>query len=67
MGLIQIDSQHFAALKRYSLTPWMLFIDSCTNIFTGIHYLALSFRKIGKIWQAAGGYYADLNIDSIQY
>lgn len=66
VGLMQIDSQHFAALKRYGITPRRLLTDGCLNIFTGAHYLAISFRKFGRTWQAVGSYNAGFKIDSIQ-
>lgn len=65
-GLMQVDSQHFKELKTYGITPHRLLNDSCLNIYTGAYYLAISFRKFGRTWQAVGAYNAGFKIDEVQ-
>lgn len=65
-GLMQIDSQHLNELKKYGITATALLNDSCLNIYTGAYYLAISFKKFGRTWQAVGAYNAGFKMPPLQ-
>nr|UGK56968.1 hypothetical protein [Escherichia coli] len=48
-GLMQVDSQHFNELARYGIKPEHLTTDPCMNIYTGAYYLAIAFKKMGRL------------------
>lgn len=63
---MQIDSQHFPELANYGIKPEQLLSDSCLNIYTGVHYLAIAFKKWGVNWQAVGAYNAGFKKSDLQ-
>ncbi len=57
IGLMQIDSQNFRHLEKFSITPEML-LDPCLNIYTGAYFLRLAVNRLGYNWDAVGAYNA---------
>lgn len=57
IGLMQIDSQNFMHLKKFSITPEML-LDPCLNVYTGAYFLRLAVNRLGYNWEAVGAYNA---------
>lgn len=57
VGVMQINSIHFAELQSYGIAPHALW-EPCTNVMVGAFLLAKSIRKYGNTWEAVGGYHS---------
>ncbi len=58
VGLVQINSSHFAKLEReFGITERHLY-DGCTNLKVGAWILADNIRRLGWNWNAIGAYNA---------
>ncbi|EGM8072055.1 lytic transglycosylase domain-containing protein [Escherichia albertii] len=57
IGLMQIDSQNFRHLEKFSITPEMLF-EPCLNVYAGAYFLRLAVNRLGDNWDAVGAYNA---------
>ena len=58
IGLVQINSSHFARLEReLGITEQHLY-DGCTNLKVGASILADNVRRLGWNWNAIGAYNA---------
>ncbi|MBK5145560.1 transglycosylase SLT domain-containing protein [Budviciaceae bacterium BWR-B9] len=58
IGYMQIHSQNLQHLSKFGITADQLYSDGCMNIYTGAYFLALSFKRLGKGWDAVGAYNA---------
>lgn len=58
VGLMQINSQHFAQLRQYHITARSLITNPCQNVITGAWVLAGQIRQFGYNWEAVGAYNA---------
>lgn len=58
VGLMQINSQHFAQLKQYNITAHSLIHNPCQNVIAGAWVLAGQIRQFGYNWEAVGAYNA---------
>ncbi len=57
VGLMQIDSQNFAHLRKFNISPEML-LDACINVYAGAYFLRLAVNRMGNNWDAVGAYNA---------
>lgn len=57
VGVMQINSMHFAELRSYGIAPNALW-DPCMNVMVGAFLLAKSIRKYGNTWEAVGAYHS---------
>jgi soluble lytic murein transglycosylase-like protein len=57
VGVMQINSVHFAELQSYGIAPNALW-DPCTNVMVGAYLLARSIQKYGNTWEAVGAYHS---------
>lgn len=57
VGLMQINSRHFATLAQYQITPSAL-LEPCVNVQVGAWVLAQAIRVHGPTWRAIGAYNA---------
>jgi soluble lytic murein transglycosylase-like protein len=57
VGLMQINSRHFATLAQYQITPIAL-LEPCVNVQVGAWVLAQAIRVHGPTWRAIGAYNA---------
>ncbi len=55
IGLMQINSSHFAELARLGYPPQALW-NPCANIAAGAWVLANNMRRLGVSWRAVGAY-----------
>ena len=57
VGVMQINSVHFAELQSYGISPTALW-EPCTNVMVGAFLLAKSIKKYGNTWEAVGAYHS---------
>lgn len=55
-GLMQVDFQYFNELVCYGIKLEYLIIDFCMNIYIGVYYLVIVFKKWGVFWEVVGVY-----------
>lgn len=55
VGLMQINSSWFPALRKYGLEEKQLY-DPCTSIHVGAWILAQNMQRMGNSWNAVGAY-----------
>jgi soluble lytic murein transglycosylase-like protein len=60
VGLMQINSSHFASLRRYGIDEYRLMSDPCTSIMVGASILSDMIKVYGNNWEAVGAYNAGL-------
>jgi len=60
VGLMQINSIHFAALRRAGIDESRLITEPCTSIRVGAAILSGMIRVYGYRWEAVGAYNAGL-------
>jgi soluble lytic murein transglycosylase-like protein len=60
VGVMQINSMHFADLRKYRITEDTLFNEPCTNVAVGASILAGFVRQFGLTWRAVGAYGAGI-------
>ncbi|QUT18149.1 lytic transglycosylase domain-containing protein [Rahnella inusitata] len=53
---MQVNSSHYAALRKFDITRERLLKEPCTCIYTGAWVLAHNFRAYGKNWDSVGMY-----------
>jgi soluble lytic murein transglycosylase-like protein len=57
VGLMQINSSWFAALRQRGIAEERLF-DPCVNVQVGAWILSQNVGRYGMTWEAIGAYYA---------
>lgn len=57
VGVMGINSVHFAELAGYGITPGHL-RDGCTNAYIGAYYLRRQIDKYGNTWRAVAAYHS---------
>ncbi|ENB7488320.1 type III secretion system invasion protein IagB [Citrobacter koseri] len=58
VGLMQINSSHFSALKRRGIDEYRLMLEPCTSIMVGASILSDMIKVYGYNWEAVGAYNA---------
>lgn len=58
VGLMQINSLHFAALKRLGVSAQELRENSCVNVFSGTYLLRQAIQQYGYSWDGIGYYHS---------
>lgn len=58
VGLMQINSSHFAALSKFRISQKDLLNDPCQSVMTGAWILAGQIQQFGYNWDAVGAYNA---------
>jgi Soluble lytic murein transglycosylase and related regulatory proteins (some contain LysM/invasin domains) len=58
VGLMQINSSHFEALRKYRISQKDLLNDPCQSVMTGAWILAGQIQQFGYTWDAVGAYNA---------
>lgn len=57
VGIGQMNSQHFAELRRLGVTPQML-MEPCVGTYVAAWHLAKQVQALGNTWQAVGSYHS---------
>lgn len=57
-GLMQINSSHLPALRKFRINQKALLNVPCQNVMTGAWILAGNIRQFGYGWEAVGAYNA---------
>ncbi|MFK3659971.1 type III secretion system invasion protein IagB [Scandinavium sp. NPDC088450] len=60
VGLMQINSSHFAELQRSGIDEYRLITEPCTSIMVGASILSGMIKVYGYNWEAVGAYNAGL-------
>ena len=60
VGLMQINSSHFAELERKGIDEYRLMAEPCTSIMVGASILSGMIKVYGYNWEAVGAYNAGL-------
>ncbi|MBN6043727.1 type III secretion system invasion protein IagB [Citrobacter sp. ku-bf4] len=60
VGLMQINSSHFAELKIQGINEYRLITEPCTSIMVGASILSDMIKVYGYNWEAVGAYNAGL-------
>ena len=60
VGLMQINSSHFPALKRQGIDEYRLTMEPCTSVMVGASILSDMIKVYGNNWEAVGAYNAGL-------
>ncbi|MCP1112578.1 lytic transglycosylase domain-containing protein [Enterobacter bugandensis] len=58
VGLMQINSIHFNALRKFRISQKDLLTDPCQSVMTGAWILAGQIQRFGYTWDAVGAYNA---------
>jgi soluble lytic murein transglycosylase-like protein len=58
VGQAQINSVHFAELRRYGVSPAAL-TNGCVNIYVAAWLLKQKMVRYGNTWQAIGAYHSE--------
>jgi soluble lytic murein transglycosylase-like protein len=58
VGLMQINSIHFEALRKFSISQKDLITDPCQSVMAGAWILAGQIQRFGYNWDAVGAYNA---------
>lgn len=58
VGIMQINSVHFKALKSLGIDETLLRENSCANIFSGAWVLKQSIERYGYTWNGIGNYHS---------
>lgn len=58
VGLMQINSRHFARLATFGITEKRLINEPCTSVMVGAWILAEFVQHVGYNWNAVGAYNA---------
>ncbi|HCR9735815.1 type III secretion system invasion protein IagB [Citrobacter sp. FR21RM1OL9030] len=58
VGLMQINSSHFSALKRRGIDEYRLMLEPCTSVMVGASILSDMIKVYGYNWEAVGAYNA---------
>ncbi|MRT57953.1 lytic transglycosylase domain-containing protein [Cedecea sp.] len=58
VGLMQINSSHFGALRKFRISQKDLLNDPCQSVMTGAWILAGQIQQFGYTWDAVGAYNA---------
>ena len=62
IGLMQVNSRWFPALRRAGIEPTALY-QPCTSIWAGAWILAQTFARHGYTWESIGAYNAGERLD----
>lgn len=60
VGLMQINSSHFAELERHGISERRLMTEPCTSIMVGASILSGMINVYGYNWEAVGAYNAGI-------
>jgi soluble lytic murein transglycosylase-like protein len=60
VGLMQINSVHFAELESKGISEYRLMTEPCTSIMVGASILSGMIKVYGNNWEAVGAYNAGL-------
>ncbi|HCH39691.1 type III secretion system invasion protein IagB [Leclercia sp. M50] len=60
VGLMQINSTHFAELEKKGIDEYRLITEPCTSIMVGASILSGMINVYGYNWEAVGAYNAGL-------
>jgi Soluble lytic murein transglycosylase and related regulatory proteins (some contain LysM/invasin domains) len=58
VGLMQINSSNFSALRKFRISQKDLLDDPCQSVMTGAWILAGQIQQFGYTWDAVGAYNA---------
>lgn len=58
VGLMQINSIHFDALRKFRISQTDLLNDPCQSVMSGAWILAGQIQRFGYTWDAVGAYNA---------
>lgn len=67
VGVMQINSIHFKALKLKGISEEDLRQNSCINVFSGTWILKDAVKRNGYTWQGVGNYHSGLPSYQIRY
>lgn len=58
VGIMQINTVHFKALKELGIDEALLRENSCANVFSGAWVLKQSIERYGYTWDGIGNYHS---------
>ena len=58
VGLMQVNSQHFASLSQFRISQKDLLTNPCQSVMVGAWILAGMVQQFGYTWDAVGAYNA---------
>lgn len=67
VGLMQINTVHFKALKALGIDEALLRENSCANVFSGAWVLRQSIERYGYTWDGIGSYHSRTPVHHDRY
>lgn len=67
VGVMQINTIHFKALKALGINETLLRENSCANVFSGAWVLKQSIKRFGYTWDGIGNYHSRTPVHHDQY
>lgn len=67
VGIMQINTVHFKALKALGIDATLLRDNSCANVFSGTWVLKQSIDRYGYTWDGIGNYHSKTPVHHDRY
>lgn len=67
VGIMQINTVHFKALKALGIDEALLRENSCANVFSGAWVLKQSIERYGYTWDGIGNYHSKTPVHHDRY
>ncbi|AHM72774.1 lytic transglycosylase domain-containing protein [Yersinia hibernica] len=67
VGIMQINTVHFAALKALGIDETLLHENSCANVFSGTWVLKQNIERYGYTWDGIGNYHSKTPVHHDKY
>ncbi len=67
VGIMQINTVHFKALKTLGIDETLLRENSCANVFSGTWVLKQSIERYGYTWSGIGNYHSKTPVHHDKY
>ncbi|QLR43336.1 lytic transglycosylase domain-containing protein [Enterobacter sp. RHBSTW-00994] len=66
VGLMQINSRHFASLRKFNIRKSDLLNNTCQSVIVGAWILAGHIQRFGYTWDAVGAYHSGSSNNPMQ-
>ena len=67
VGIMQVNTVHFKALKSFGIDEVLLRDNSCANVFSGAWVLKQSIERYGYTWDGIGNYHSKTPVHHERY